>query len=592
MQTSNEIRVGIMFLTGLILLVLVILTITRWGETRKTYTFTIRYPQAQGLLVGASVRVSGVEMGRVKEINLDRNTNQPLVTVQVYRSLVLHRNDTFSIGMDGLVGARFVDIYPNPQREGKVVTPGSRVEGSVRADMETIIANANVLVGKLNTTADSLNSLVGDPENQRNLRQTMANLNRASTSAAQFTTALNSVLARNQQSFDLVVADLGKSASSASAFTATLNAMLERNQRQVDETIAGIRSSSVSAAEFTATLNDVLQRNQQAMDLIIGNLGKTSSSAAEFSAAMNTSLQRNQQAIDLIVANMQSVTTDLRKLSETITPRLSNTKMLDNLETATQRVATITERLQNIADAVSTLLNDKELSTSIRASVGNLKKASGDLAEMMEEARLAAAPFPEMTQNLRDATQDLHQITQPFKEVAPETAQNLLRISRSLRTTSDTVSDATHQIINLGNVLRSISFETQARMMALTGSDRNSRSDFNLDITGGDNYFRIGLTDVGGANRINAQSGNRLGDLGLFRYGLVQSRFGVGLDLRERARWGFSAEIFDPDSPRANALFDFHMPPMGNDWWLSAGWYDLLKRDQTSFGLGLQYRPK
>jgi ABC-type transporter Mla subunit MlaD len=582
-----------MFLTGLILLVLVVITLSRWGQATNTYSFIIRFQQAQGLKEGAAVQVAGVEAGRVKAIHLDPKTNEALVTVQVDRRVQLYHGYTFAIGVGGIVGERYVDIIPRPREPyGREVTGNAEVAGNERPDMNQLVESANELIIKLTTVTDSLNDVVGSEQNKQNLTSAIANLSIASASAANFTKQLNSTMARNSAAINAAMVDVQHTSRSAAEFADSLNLIMARNQQAVDETIANIRQGSINAAEFSAAINDTVQRNQQVLDLIIANLGKSSNSAVELTAALNATVRNNQQAVDLIVANMQSTTTDLKELSSTLNTKLGKSEMFDNLEAATRRAVDIADRLESIATAVNTMLSDKELTDNVREAVSNLRKASEDMQTLMADARDAAAPFPEMTASLREVTDDMRVITGSIREITPETSQHILQIARNLRTTSDSLGGATQQLVQFGRILRDTNVQTQAQLMALVSGDPETRADLNVDIFGAKSMLRLGMADVGYKDRLNLQFGNRLGKDNWFRYGLVQSSFGIGADIQPSRHWRVSGELFTPGNIRGNALVNYQPRFLGEDWWLTAAGYDLFHPDTTSFGVGMTYRPK
>ena len=492
MRISNEIRVGIMFVVGLSLLVLLIVTMTRVGQDHNAYAFSIRFDQAAGIQNGADVRVSGVKVGQVAEIGLDPKTNQALVTVHVDRRVMLLTGYQYTIGIGGLVGEKFIDIRPT-SAGGQRVTAGQTIDGTTSADINDLIQHANDVVQKLSTTADSFNAIVGDKDSQRNFKVAVANLRKTSEASAQFTEALN-VLAR-----------------------------------------------------------------------------------------------RNAASVDAIVADLRGVSGDLRRVSDELTPQLKNSKFFANLDQASQNAVAITERLNRIAASAETMFNDKTLSVSLGDALANLKQASVDLTKVMASARQAAEPLPQIAANLQKATADLPTITQPFKTIAPETADNVLAISRSLRKTSESIGGVAERVTKLGGTLSSISIEPDARLLFLTSGDSRARSDFNIDFRGDARMFRAGLADIGKTSKLNAQFGNKLGNNFWFRYGIVQSNFGLGADYRLGPNWRFTGEILDPNQLRANLLADYRMQNLGPGWWMTAGWYDLF--DTPKLGVGLSYRP-
>lgn len=494
MQISNELRVGIMFLTGLILLVLLIVSLTRWGQDRNTYNFTIRFKQAQGIQEGAAVRVAGVVVGRISNISLDPLTNEALLNVRVSRDVAVYANYCYTIGMGGLVGERFVEILPAIRDTGPQIPPGGEVPGTTTPDINEVISGANTLVQKLTVTVDSLNAVVGNRESQRNLQIAIANLKRASESSASMTARLDALVLRNEGS------------------------------------------------------------------------------------------------LDLVAANLEDVSSDLRRVSDALTPQLENTNIIRNLDEASANAVKITQRLADLSNVVNEMLGDKEIKESLREALAHLKQSSSDLEAVLANARVASSSLPRVAANLELASADLPKITGPFREVAPETAQNLRTLSGNLRATSEDIGGIARQVGRVSSLLRETRFEPEARLLGVSRGNEHYRSDLNMNIYSGTGLFRAGVGDIGGDSGINLQLGSRLGHAGWLRYGVVQSRFGLGVDYQMGSAIRFSGELFDPNHPRANALLDFHAAPLGDDLWLTSGWYNIFSKRHT-FGVGLTYRP-
>jgi hypothetical protein len=291
----------------------------------------------------------------------------------------------------------------------------------------------------------------------------------------------------------------------------------------------------------------------------------------------------------MAVADLQGMAADLRRVSDTLSPQLEDTKIFSNLEMASQNAVLITRRLEGMSRTVDILLNDKTISGNLRESVIHLKRASADLEAVMADARDAVAVFPETTANLQKASADLPAITGAVRKITPETTENILAISRNLRKTSETIGGVAERVSTISGIAGGLGVQPEARIMALSSGKQNSRSDLNLDFRGPSTMFRLGVSDIGRTSGVNAQVGNRIDPNLWLRYGIVQSRFGAGVDYQPTSSLRLTGEVFDPERLRANALLDYRLRPLGDDWWLTTGWYNLFDRSQ--FGVGVTYRP-
>ncbi len=500
MNISNELRVGIMFIAGLILLVLTIISLTRWGQGRNTYAFRIHFKHAQGLQSGAPVHVAGVEVGRVTTIDLDPLTNEPLVTVRIGHEVTVYDNYHFTIGMSGIVGEHFVEIIPVPDSgpvHARPIMADNRVEGYTVPDMNDVMAQASVLVGKLTDTTEALNSTLLSRGNLRNMQLTLENLRKTSENSVAFTNALTRTLADN-----------------------------------------------------TAGVNGV-------------------------------------------VRDITGISHDMRLLSDSLTPQLANTTSLHNIEIAAEKAATISKRLDHMTAVLEATVTDKELLAGVKDSVLRAKSVTEQIEALVGDTRNTLKTLPGIAANLQQVSDDLPVIIKPFKDIAPKTAADITQITTSLRAASDDLGVLAHRISTSSKQLDENHFDVEARVVGGLGPGEvgksNFRSDLNFDYRFHANMIRAGVTDIGQDTGLNLQYGNRVADNVWLRYGVVQSQAGVGADWLLSPDLRLSAELFDPNTLRLNALAEYKVRPLGDSWWLTGGVYNVF--DHPSFAAGVTYRP-
>jgi ABC-type transporter Mla subunit MlaD len=511
-----------MFLGALALLVLIIVWLTQWGQTRNMYPVIVHFPQAQGLYAGNQVRVAGVVMGQVAGVTLEDGTNQPLVECRVNKGVRLFQHYQYQIQMGGLVGDRFIEITPVTEDPGALVQPGDRVEGVLQADLNSIMVTAGKLVDSLNQTATSVNNVIGDPKVQQDMKGTLADLRRTMASAATLTAKLDAFAAHN------------------------------------------------------------------------------------FSA------------LDVVMANLSDVSNDVRRVSDTLTPQLTQTDMLRNAEIAAKNVATMTARLNQAAGDVEKLVGDPELAAGLRDTAKSLQASGMELEGILADAHKATGNLPAITASMSQATADLPTITgnmrtasndmpgimasmnkaaadmaatvAPFKGIAPATAENLRLVAANLQETSERLNRIAIRLPGAGGGAESTVTAPEVRVVGFTDDvGQRFRADANLDLRSGDREVRVGLADVGHSNGLNLQLGERLGTDKWFRYGLVESYAGVGLDALLGSRWHGTVEVFDVEKPKANLIVDRTFSPFGPGWSLSAGVYGLGQDGRL--GVGATYRP-
>src|SRR5471030_3037578 len=138
-QTANlETKVGIFLLLGIALICTLIII---FGEVpdlfKPTYTLTVKFPNASGLLKGSDVYLSGALIGKVtSDPHPIPDTQLVEVNLKIDKSVGIREDASYVIGSSGLLGDRFVEvrpaIYPDntPENEKKpYVKDGALITG-------------------------------------------------------------------------------------------------------------------------------------------------------------------------------------------------------------------------------------------------------------------------------------------------------------------------------------------------------------------------------------------------------------------------------------------------------------------------------
>jgi phospholipid/cholesterol/gamma-HCH transport system substrate-binding protein len=179
---TNEQKVGLFFLVGIILVFVAVEATVGMGILSKTYHLSVQYPDVEGLRSGDSVEVAGLKLGKV-----DGMTLQPdgvLVKLQLEEKAVVRRDSVARLDYQALSGDRFISISlgtPN----SPILKDGDTVEGEVPPSLVALIKEFKSTAQSVTDLADSLNqnqdrvlnnvnTLI--EENRKGLQQTLANI--------------------------------------------------------------------------------------------------------------------------------------------------------------------------------------------------------------------------------------------------------------------------------------------------------------------------------------------------------------------------------------------------------------------------------
>lgn len=78
----------------------------------STYDLTANFRRADGLTIGGDVRISGVKVGTVREMDLNTDTYEARVRMAIRSGITVPEDSAATIGTDGLLGGAHVAIQP------------------------------------------------------------------------------------------------------------------------------------------------------------------------------------------------------------------------------------------------------------------------------------------------------------------------------------------------------------------------------------------------------------------------------------------------------------------------------------------------
>ncbi len=172
-------RLGIFVFLGTVLLVLAIFLI---GDKKslfvKSYHVKTYFSDVQGLKTGASVRLSGINVGSVEKIQLLADTTYKVeVTLSIDKDLkkFIRLDSRASIETEGLIGSKIVSITPGSPNMSEVADGGiikskqplsmtAIIEEtqSIMAYMKGITKDFSEIVAKVNTGKGTIGKIIND----------------------------------------------------------------------------------------------------------------------------------------------------------------------------------------------------------------------------------------------------------------------------------------------------------------------------------------------------------------------------------------------------------------------------------------------
>jgi phospholipid/cholesterol/gamma-HCH transport system substrate-binding protein len=194
---------------------------------------------ANGLIKGAPVRLSGVEVGKVGELHLIGKSaaEQVFVTLMIEEKAwsYVKSDSRATLGTIGMLGDKYIEVSPG-SNDLPELKSGDFIEGRVAGDLLSIIDHAPEMVGNLEHLARALGDLATKLEGTDGTLGKLIHsdslyesLHRASDEAASLVTRLDEQLPRLVDRAGTAVDDFSGVARSVTDTSGTVGLLLKDN---------------------------------------------------------------------------------------------------------------------------------------------------------------------------------------------------------------------------------------------------------------------------------------------------------------------------------------------------------------------------
>ena len=191
-KSNTETVVGIFLLMGVGVLCTLILFFGQVEDLFKpTYTVTVKFPNASGLLKGSDVFLSGAHIGKViTDPTPIPDTEKVEVKLKIDSNIHIRKDARYVIGSSGLLGDLYVEVKPHeypkntPDSEKETyISNGAVIEGEraggfteLTDSAQPLIKTANNIAAQIDEMITKLNKDVLSDTSTDDLKQTIAKL--------------------------------------------------------------------------------------------------------------------------------------------------------------------------------------------------------------------------------------------------------------------------------------------------------------------------------------------------------------------------------------------------------------------------------
>ncbi len=180
----------------------------------RTYQLNVRFADVSGLPIKAPVKLSGVEIGKVKQIKIENG--EVVVVTEIQQGVDIHRGAQFSVVMTGIIGTKYLKIVQGPSTT-TVYEDGAYITGVDEVPMDVMITQT------MNSIKDFVDSINNQGAFGSRLNDTMAEVRQLSASLNQMAAALRPYMMRTMGNLDSASARLNDLMAKADALITSIN---------------------------------------------------------------------------------------------------------------------------------------------------------------------------------------------------------------------------------------------------------------------------------------------------------------------------------------------------------------------------------
>ena len=252
------------------------------GQGEDTVELTAAFDDVSGLLVGDNVKVAGVPVGKVSDIDVDKG--QAVVSMRIDADRTLPSDTSVAIRWRNLIGQRYVYLFPGDAPTS--LTDGDRIEETTSViDLGELFNRLGPIVatideGQVNEFLDSMTTALEG--NEADISQTLDDL-----------AVVVKGLGERDEAIGRLIDNLEVVARTVADRDAQIEAMLD-NLASLSQTFSDntdlLQTALVELGAFNRDLSGVLAANRGEIDRLLANLDDTLNTVEENLGPLETAL--------------------------------------------------------------------------------------------------------------------------------------------------------------------------------------------------------------------------------------------------------------------------------------------------------------
>lgn len=194
-----EIKVGMFFIATFGILGLLIMRTKKINlfNNHSQQKLITEFDQVAGLNIQSPIRIAGVKVGEVSDINLLNNRAQ--VTLNIPKNLIIYRDASASLSSIGILGEKYVELDIGHKEAGKNET--IFIMGKNGVGLDTLLITMDEISKDIKSVTNSLSATIGGSNGQQRLDKILDNIYK-------ITTEVHAITKDNHQNINNTISNL------------------------------------------------------------------------------------------------------------------------------------------------------------------------------------------------------------------------------------------------------------------------------------------------------------------------------------------------------------------------------------------------
>lgn len=334
LNLSAEAKVGLFVLAGILILVYMSLRIGGISFGREEgYTLYVSFASASGLDKDASVRVAGVEIGKVKVIEL--RGNRAYLTLHIKPDVKLGKDFSAVLTTKGLLGEKYLELIPGspnapPLKDGDEITRTISY-----ADMDKLMTILSDVAIDIKKVTETMSHVLGGPEGETTLKNIIKNIENISF-------RVDRLVAANDEKFGRIMSNLDE-------FTGMVKTDGPRISKELQD---AVRSMNDAFTNTSANLNRLIDENRGDLKDGVANLKVAAVKLQEAMENINKLTKDVGPQVRETMDSLGSITSKINKGEGTLGKLINDPAIHDNLTKTIKGVNNYLDRAESIRTVV------------------------------------------------------------------------------------------------------------------------------------------------------------------------------------------------------------------------------------------------